>query len=119
MYNGSNKCAKKGGQPIQTPSTLSTIFALDLMMYTKAKVLNWELNNQTKVSEIREIAIKILDYSLIITFIIMFLSLIQIANWATSLITHPAALTASILPKRALFMGNKTHQSDPWPQFLL
>ena len=43
MYNGSNKCAKKGGQPIQTPSTLSAIFALNLMMYTKEIVLNWEL----------------------------------------------------------------------------
>ena len=57
MYNVSNKCAKKRRQLIQTLSTLSTIFALDLMMYTKAKVLNWELNNQTKVSEIQEVAI--------------------------------------------------------------
>ena len=72
-----------------------------------------EFNNKTKVSEIWEIAIKSLDYSLIITFMIMFLSLVQIANYATSLITHPAAITTSILPKRALFMGNKTHQSDP------
>ena len=119
MYNGSNKCAKKGGQPIQRPSTLSTIFVLDLMLYTKAKVLKWELNNQTKVSEIQEIAFESLDYSLIITFIIMILSPVQITNWPTSLITHPAAITTSIFPRRALFMGNKTHHSDPWPWFLL
>ena len=113
MYNGSNKCAKKGVLPIQTPSTLSAIFALNLMMYTKEIVLNWELKEWIQQPKQGKWdsgdCIKSLDNSLIITFTIMFLSPVLTTDWATSLITHPAAIIASILIGRALFKGNKTH----------
>ena len=108
MYNGSNKCAKKRGKPIQTPSTLSAIFALDLMMYTKEIVLNWELKEWIQQPKQGKWdsgdCIKSLDNSCTLSY-----SPVLTTNRATSLITHPAAIIASILIGRALFKGNKTH----------